>query len=154
MYRIPCQLEGEEQAALFRWAQFQSGKYPELDLMFHIPNGGKRGKAEAARFKAEGVKAGGPDIFFTKAKWIETKRTDGGFDNRFYCGLFVEMKRISGGTVSAEQDRWLEELRRAGYAAEVARGWEAAAAIILDYIEGRYTPIYKTKAEKEAKACL
>lgn len=154
MYRIPCQLEGEEQAALFRWAQFQSGKYPELDLMFHIPNGGKRGKAEAARFKAEGVKAGVPDIFFPKAKWIETKRPGGGFDNRFYCGLFVEMKRISGGTVSAEQDRWLEELRRAGYAAEVARGWEAAAAIILDYIEGRYTPIYKTKAEKEAKACL
>ena len=72
MYRIPCQLEGEEQAALFRWAQFQSGKYPELDLMFHIPNGGKRGKAEAARFKAEGVKAGVPDIFFPKAKWIET----------------------------------------------------------------------------------
>lgn len=83
-----------------------------------------------------------------------TKRPGGGFDNSFYCGLFVEMKRISGGTVSAEQNRWLEELRRAGYAAEVARGWEAAAAIILDYIEGRYTPIYKTKAEKEAKACL
>lgn len=81
MYRIPCQLEGEEQAALFRWAQFQSGKYPELDLMFHIPNGGKRGKAEAARFKAEGVKAGVPDIFFPKAKWIETKRPGGGFDN-------------------------------------------------------------------------
>lgn len=71
MYRIPCQLEGEEQAALFRWAQFQSGKYPELDLMFHIPNGGKRGKAEAARFKAEGVKAGVRTYFSRKRNGLK-----------------------------------------------------------------------------------
>ena len=31
--------------------------------MHHIPNGGKRGKAEAARLKAMGVKPGVSDIF-------------------------------------------------------------------------------------------
>lgn len=44
-------IEDSEQMTLFRWAVFQSGKYPELELLFHIPNGGKRGKPEAARFK-------------------------------------------------------------------------------------------------------
>ena len=36
--------EEVEQVQLFEWAQWASGKYPELGLMHHIPNGGKRGK--------------------------------------------------------------------------------------------------------------
>ena len=48
--RLPaCAPEGQEQATLFNWADAQArmGIYPELALMFHIPNGGKRSKAEA-----------------------------------------------------------------------------------------------------------
>ena len=33
--------EEAEQMALFEWAQFQSGKYPELLLLLHIPQWGK-----------------------------------------------------------------------------------------------------------------
>lgn len=44
--------EDNEQIALLRWAAMQSGKYPELKLLYHIPNGGRRSKSEAARFKA------------------------------------------------------------------------------------------------------
>ena len=54
--------EADEQEALFAWAEYQKGKYPELELMYHIPNGGSRNKAEAARLKAQGVKPGVPDI--------------------------------------------------------------------------------------------
>ena len=54
--------ESVEQQSLFRWAAYQSGKYPELKLLYHVPNGGSRNKAEAGRFKAEGVKAGVPDL--------------------------------------------------------------------------------------------
>ena len=35
-------LEEGEQIALFEWLHWMSGTYPELDLLFHIPNGGKR----------------------------------------------------------------------------------------------------------------
>ena len=35
-------LETEEQQSLFEWAETQSKIYPELALMFAIPNGGKR----------------------------------------------------------------------------------------------------------------
>ena len=62
-YTMPPPTEDTEQMCLFRWADAQSGKYPELSLMYHIPNGGKRGKAEAGRFRAMGVKSGVPDIF-------------------------------------------------------------------------------------------
>ena len=50
--------EEREQIAIFKWAEMQKG----LSLLHHIPNGGKRGKVEAARLKAAGVKAGIPDI--------------------------------------------------------------------------------------------
>ena len=60
--------ESEEQICLFQWAQYQSGRYPELELMYHIPNGGSRNKYEAANLKLQGVKAGVPDICLPVAR--------------------------------------------------------------------------------------
>ena len=54
---IPCPEEDVEQMCLFRWALANAGAHPGLELLFHIPNGGKRSKAEAARFKARGGRA-------------------------------------------------------------------------------------------------
>lgn len=51
--------ETQEQQTLFRWAEMQKGKYPELALLFHISNEGKR---NLGRAKAEGIKAGVPDL--------------------------------------------------------------------------------------------
>ena len=123
MYRIPCQLEGEEQAALFRWAQFQSGKYPELDLMFHIPNGGYRNKAEAAHLKAQGVRPGVPDLCVPVARMG-------------YHGLYIEMKAKKNGRVSAYQQRWLVLLRENGYCAYVCNGADAAIKLLDQYMTG------------------
>ena len=114
--------EDAEQMALFRWASLAAPVHPELALLFHIPNGGSRGKAEAGRFRAMGVKAGVPDLFLPVPR--------GG-----YHGLFVEMKRTKGGRVSREQQAWLEALRFRGYAAAVCRGWEVAARVIEWYIK-------------------
>lgn len=36
-YTMPPPTEDTEQMCLFRWADAQSGKYPELSLMYHIP---------------------------------------------------------------------------------------------------------------------
>lgn len=129
-FREPTPTEDAEQIMLFRWAEWQSGKYPALHMMHHIPNGGKRGKAEAGRFRAMGVKAGVPDICLPVPKNV-------------YAGLYIEMKRQRGGTVSQEQKGWVRDLRAAGYAVEVCKGWDAAAKIIEDYLEGRYKPLYQ-----------
>ena len=112
-----------EQQALFNWAKMREGKYPELRLMFHIPNGGKRSITEATRFKAEGVKAGVPDIFLPVPR--------GG-----YHGLFIELKRTRGAHVSDNQKQWIEDLRQQGYLAVVCRGWVSASECIMLYMEG------------------
>tara|TARA_B110000881_G_C18140639_1_gene301336 strand:- start:2 stop:352 length:351 start_codon:yes stop_codon:yes gene_type:complete len=48
---------------------------------FAIPNGGKRGKIEASKFRAEGVKSGVPDLFFVwegMSYFLEVKRPKNG----------------------------------------------------------------------------
>lgn len=113
--------EGEEQAALMSWARMQSWRWPELALLFHIPNGGARSKSEAARFKAEGVKAGVPDLFLPvpRGEWH---------------GLFIELKRQAGGRLSDEQKEWIPALQAQGYRVEVCKGWEAAAELLKNYL--------------------
>lgn len=119
--------EDDEQMALFRWAAYNAGKYPQLANMYHVPNGGGRSKAEAGRLKAMGVKRGVPDICLD---WPA-----GGFH-----GLRIELKRLKRGRPSPEQLEWGERLTRAGYCWRICRGWGEAAALIEDYLSGRVTP--------------
>ncbi len=113
--------EEAEQTALFEWAARQAGRHPELGLLHAIPNGGKRGKAEAARMKMAGVKAGVPDMFLPVPR--------GSFH-----GLYIELKRRKGGRVSPEQAEWLERLSDEGYFCQVCKGWEEAAELIREYL--------------------
>ena len=60
--------EAQEQRALFQWAGLAEQQYPELKLLHHIPNGGKRDARTAANLKKEGVKAGVPDMCLPVAR--------------------------------------------------------------------------------------
>ena len=116
--------EAQEQTWLFQWAQaMQALRWPELRLMFHVPNGGHRNKVEAARLKAQGVKPGVPDIFLPVAR-------------KGYHGLFIELKRLVGGKVSPEQEKMIGDLNKQGYLAVVCKGWNAAADVIEKYMGG------------------
>ena len=44
------------------WARWNQNVHPELELLYHCPNGGSRNKAEAVKLKQMGVKAGIPDL--------------------------------------------------------------------------------------------
>lgn len=115
-------LESDEQTWLFKWAQDMAAlKWPELALMYHIPNGGSRNKVEAARLKAQGVKKGVPDVFLPVPR--------GG-----YHGLYIEMKRQKGSVVSQEQKEYIAALRAQGYRVEVCKGFHAAADVIEEYM--------------------
>ena len=127
--------EHQEQVSLFHWAAHMSGKYPELRLMYAIPNGGLRNPVVAKKLKAEGVKAGVPDIFLPAARCG-------------YHGLYIEMKRTKGGKLSAEQAHWMTELLEQGYAVYKAEGWVKAKEIIESYLKipcekGRNTADFK-----------
>ncbi len=113
--------EHEEQAALFAWAAVRRKQYPELTLLFAIPNMGKRHVSFAVKMRDEGLKKGVPDIFLPVAR-------------RGYHGCFIELKRRKGGVVSEEQQEWIDELTANGYLAVVCRGAETAIKTIEDYL--------------------
>lgn len=54
--------EAYEQIKLFNWVAYARNTYPQLDLLYHVPNGGKRNQKEAFNLKRQGVRAGVPDL--------------------------------------------------------------------------------------------
>lgn len=112
--------EHNEQVALFEWTSLMSGRVPELVLLYAIPNGGHRHPATAARLKAEGVKAGVPDICLPVAR-------------REWHGLYMELK-VGRNKLTALQREWLAYLQEAGYCVDVSYGWQEAACKILAYL--------------------
>ena len=114
--------ETQEQEALFRWADFAVSKYPELELMYHVPNEGKRTVSNGAALKRQGLKKGVPDIC------LPVPRGN-------YHGLYIEMKKI-GGKPTAEQKYYINELAKQGYAVYIAdKGWSDAAEMIEWYLK-------------------
>ena len=114
--------ESAEQTHLFKWAAYEQNSYPELKLMFHIPNGGSRNKLEAANLKRQGVKAGVPDICLPVARGN-------------YHGLFIEMKNASGKNKATDkQKEWIQDLNRQGYMAIVCYGWQEASEVLKKYM--------------------
>lgn len=115
--------ESWHQQQLFAWAKTQEAVFPELRLMFAIPNGGLRNKATAGRLKAEGVKTGVSDIFLPVPVMGKG-------------GLWIELKRHPGaGAATDDQIQWLTDMRHQSFAACLCKGWECARDIIVDYLQ-------------------
>lgn len=114
--------EDEEQIWLFSWAKLHAGRWPELELMHHIPNGGMRSKTEAARFKAMGVKRGVSDVFLPVSR--------GG-----YHGLYIELK-AKDGRAEKEQKEWIAAVKEQGYCGAVCFGGFEAANLVEAYLKG------------------
>ena len=112
--------EDDHQAALLGWADAMVEVHPELECLTHVPNGGKRTKAQAARFKAMGVRRGFPDLILPVPR------------GRF-GGLFIELKQ-PGGSLDADQDAWIKRLGRHGNCAVVCWSAEQARREILNYL--------------------
>lgn len=106
---------------------------PQLNLLHAIPNGGARGndtqtnKIRGAMLKAEGVKAGVPDIFLPVPL-------------QGYCGLYIEMKVAdrSKGRPSKEQLAFLEQVGQLGFAWRICYGAEEAKKAICEYFGYQY----------------
>lgn len=114
--------EHDEQVALCRWWSLyaRTHRFPE-SLLFAIPNGGRRDAVTGARLKAEGVRAGVPDMFLA----VPRKNAP---------GLFLELKKQQGGRVSENQKIMHAALTEAGYPVCVCRGWREASVEIEKYL--------------------
>ncbi|WP_336040670.1 VRR-NUC domain-containing protein [Acinetobacter calcoaceticus] len=114
--------EDEMQMAIMDWLKLQRWKNGTLaDYIHHSPNGGKRSKSEASKFKKMGTKAGFPDFFLPIAM--------GPFN-----GLFIELK-ISTGTVSVSQKAYMPLLMDEGYRVEVCYSIQGVINLIKSYLE-------------------
>lgn len=114
--------EHEEQVALMRLVEMHKGRWPELEMLFAVPNGGDRNMLVAKKLKAEGVKKGVPDLCLPIPRGV-------------YHGLFIELKRQKGGVISPEQKAWIAALRGQGYRAEVCKGATEAWDVIREYVQ-------------------
>lgn len=115
--------EHEEQVALMRLVEMHKGRWPELGMLYAVPNGGNRNIVTARRLKAEGVKPGVPDLCLPVPR--------GG-----YHGLYIELKRQKRGKIQPEQVAWLQALNEQGYRAEICLGAAEAWEVIADYMRG------------------
>ena len=114
--------EAQHQTQVFKWAAQPSvrGVYPELKLLHHIPNGGRRDPIEARHLKEQGVKPGVPDLHLPVAR-------------KGYHGLYIELKTEKG-RATDKQKQWLSELVKQGYYAVVCHGWQDAQAVLMWYL--------------------
>ncbi|MCP4597776.1 VRR-NUC domain-containing protein [Neptuniibacter sp.] len=115
--------EGNEQAAFFNWLRV---RHPDVfDMAYHVPNGGSRkgGAREGARLKAQGVKAGVPDVCIAVAR--------GG-----YLGLYIELKATPphNSGVQKTQKEWLSRLNAQGYRAVLCKGFDAIRDEVDQYL--------------------
>ena len=125
--------EHDAQVALFAWAKLNEVKYPELALLFAVPNGMRTSMRTAIKAKAEGLKAGVPDVWLpvgAAGKFPNDYDPDAPF---FASGLVIEMKAPKGKT-SILQRRWLEELHKQGYITTVCYSAAEATLAICDYL--------------------
>lgn len=106
---------------LFRWADLASLRLPELRLLHAVPNwAGVKGPAEGARRKAEGVRAGVPDLHLPIPRGP-------------HPGLWIEMKSPTG-QPTKDQRRWMDALREEGHAVHLCRSWQEAKDAIEAYL--------------------
>jgi hypothetical protein len=114
--------EHDNQVTVFEFALLHERKWPELALMFAIPNGGKRTPAQAGMFRAEGVKSGVPDICLPIARGK-------------FSSLFIEMKD-GDKRPTVNQTAWLERLDRFGNCAVVCQSADEAIKVLEWYLKG------------------
>jgi hypothetical protein len=123
----PPPLEKHEQEHLFSWAELMSHQYPELRLMYAIPNAGgytggfRKNVARVQAMRRQGVKKGVPDICLPVARGS-------------WHSLYLEIKREGKDKPSKEQEEWHKALGEAGHAVAVAHGFAQAVDILTRYL--------------------
>lgn len=128
--------EAQEQMAFIEWADMYKitlynpyygllkaeTRYFISEFLFHIANGELRDKVIATKLKKMGVMAGVADLFLMLA-------------TPAYHGMFIEMKsRSKPSKLSKSQLAFAQKSKDQGYWYVVARGWEEARDLTLEYL--------------------
>lgn len=112
--------EDAEQETVIQWARYSSGRWPELQLLHHIPNGGSRNKKEAVKLKRMGVLAGVADLHLPVAR-------------SGYHGLYIEMK-FGDGRIQKSQKEFLRAAAKENNYCAVCYSAADAIEVIESYM--------------------
>lgn len=114
--------ESQHQINVMKWKQQPSimEKWPELALLFHIPNERHCTPQQGKTLQRMGVRRGVPDLCLPVSRGR-------------YHGLWIEMKTETG-TTTGDQDWWGEQLLNQGYMWEVCHGWTSAVRVLEWYL--------------------
>lgn len=122
--------EHDEQCVVVSWAaeMVQWKKYPELALLYAVPNGVRYAGSDkqraqwAAKMKAEGLKAGCPDLCLP-------------IPRHSFGALYIEMKSTDPSASTTDlQEWWIDQLTIAGNHACVCRGAKEAINKLVWYL--------------------
>lgn len=114
----PDDYEHRLQVACVKWFRFQ---YPKLrNVLFAIPNGGRRDSVTGGKLKDEGVTSGVADLILLKS-------------NRFYGALCIEMKRPEG-YQRPSQKAWQKDAEANGAKYVVCKSLEEFMKVVTDYL--------------------
>lgn len=116
-------IEERDQVAFVGWFRLQYPGY--YDLLTLASFGENVGARRMARLKQMGLRPGYPDLVLYHPKWIGEK---------LIPALFIEMKTKTG-RLSVDQIQVHHILKSENYQVEVARSWEEAKDIIVNYIK-------------------
>ncbi len=112
--------ETTEQIKVFNWARSVEDIIPELRLLYHVPNEGKRSQGGGQILKAAGLKSGVPDICLPVAR-------------RGFNSLYVEMKYGKNKTTE-KQKEFMAALAAEGARTAVCYSAEEAREMIRWYL--------------------
>ena len=117
--------ENQHQMLVVKWSQQEAirKKWPELKLLFHIPNERNCTPQQGKNLQRMGVKRGFPDLCLPVPRGM-------------YHGLYIEMK-TERGTPTKDQKWWGEQLQEQGYMWAVCKGWESAVSLLESYLQLR-----------------
>lgn len=114
--------EDQHQINVIKWTQQPAvrERWPELKLLYHIPNERKCDPRQGKKLRLMGVRRGVPDLHLPVPRGR-------------YHGLYIEMKTESG-SMTEDQKWWMKELKGQGNAYALCHGWEVATRILEWYM--------------------
>lgn len=111
-------IESQIQRSCKKWFDYQ---YPQFAaLLFAVPNGGLRGKREAAIMKAEGMTAGVADMILLVSK-------------KGYTSLCIEFKTAKGRQTQHQKD-WQRNAELHGNKYVIVRSFDQFVKAVTAYL--------------------
>lgn len=113
--------EHQIQVQMIKWARFNQKKFPQLRLLYAIPNGAKRTPAQANYLRIEGMRSGVWDLNLD-------------YPAHGYHGLRIETKTPIG-RLSENQKKFKELYEWAGYYTAIVRSLDEFIKLIEWYLK-------------------